>query len=808
MSTFPSDVISNPVTVDKTPLPDAPYRGIAPFRFIDQQIFAARDDEIWALVSNVTLYRAVLLYGESGTGKSSLINAGLLPQALAENYVPDRLRVQPLPGREIKVERIRMSDSQGQPAYLPSNFATFEAQLASESIELSVAAFRDRIKQFDATPNAERADTPFGEMNSAPLPLLIFDQFEEFVTLFEEAQRSGGQKTTMSAERPVGAIQQELLKMFVELIRDQSLPVKIIFSFREDYLAKLSLLFDFCPELLDQAQRLLPPHVKDLPQIIRAPFKDAALIENFRQHHSGGRSELTETLARKISDELSRRSENDRANLTELQIVCQRLWEAPDPEALFEQGIEEILKGYGVDVFRDFTPERRNVAVVLLSHMITASNTRNIVSEGDLLDRTGECDFPAAECREALNALSHSQIVRREVRRDIAFYEITSEYLVPWIKDLVAERKAAEEQRAAEAARKKLALEREAAVAKFEAEQHRALVFKRVLRLLIVVLAVAIGLAAFGWVQFTRAKRAEEEAKKAKNLTDRILNAVKLINSQNEKEALEGVTQVDQLINEKDKEKQIPPGDKRALLAPGLASTNLEVRKAALKVLVYAAQNDQELAKLAVSATEKDPALKQSLSGDTATNFQNLTKTLAPRIYMHISDETQRAGAQQLADALKQTQRYLVPGIENVGNRAPIANELRFFRRDDPEVQNIITLVSQTTGEKWVERYTAGYEDSDKIRPGHFELWFAGGNWLRAWPVDEQGTYIPKLRMTYVITDSKGKSITKHTTYTPLPPGDYELDATFEGYEPVKTRFTIERGKETQIKLYVTKSKQ
>jgi len=85
------------------PLPAEPYRGIRPFRFVDQRIFAARTEETWELLSNVTLYRAVLLYGASGTGKSSLINAGLLPQVLREEQVPERIRVQPLAGREFKI---------------------------------------------------------------------------------------------------------------------------------------------------------------------------------------------------------------------------------------------------------------------------------------------------------------------------------------------------------------------------------------------------------------------------------------------------------------------------------------------------------------------------------------------------------------------------------------------------------------------------------------------------------------------------------------------------------------------------------
>ena len=64
------------------PLPSAPYRGIEPFRFVDQPIFSARADEVRKLVRLITIYRGIFFYGESGAGKSSLINAGLIPAAL------------------------------------------------------------------------------------------------------------------------------------------------------------------------------------------------------------------------------------------------------------------------------------------------------------------------------------------------------------------------------------------------------------------------------------------------------------------------------------------------------------------------------------------------------------------------------------------------------------------------------------------------------------------------------------------------------------------------------------------------------
>ena len=67
------------------PLPEIPYRGIESFRYIDQLVFCAREDETWDLLSHILINRGVLLYGDSGSGKSSLVNAGLIPAAIKEN---------------------------------------------------------------------------------------------------------------------------------------------------------------------------------------------------------------------------------------------------------------------------------------------------------------------------------------------------------------------------------------------------------------------------------------------------------------------------------------------------------------------------------------------------------------------------------------------------------------------------------------------------------------------------------------------------------------------------------------------------
>ena len=61
-------------------LPPEPYVGPRPFRKEEQAIFFGRDGEIRELSSLVVAHRTLLLYARSGAGKTSLINAGLVPR--------------------------------------------------------------------------------------------------------------------------------------------------------------------------------------------------------------------------------------------------------------------------------------------------------------------------------------------------------------------------------------------------------------------------------------------------------------------------------------------------------------------------------------------------------------------------------------------------------------------------------------------------------------------------------------------------------------------------------------------------------
>src|SRR3954447_18847651 len=98
-----------------TTVTGSPFRGLAPLRYVDEPIFFGRDREAQLLHRLVVIYRGVLLYGDSGTGKSSLLNAGLILAAEREQMRPERVRVQPQADGELVVERISMKAAGSKP---------------------------------------------------------------------------------------------------------------------------------------------------------------------------------------------------------------------------------------------------------------------------------------------------------------------------------------------------------------------------------------------------------------------------------------------------------------------------------------------------------------------------------------------------------------------------------------------------------------------------------------------------------------------------------------------------------------------
>jgi hypothetical protein len=127
------------------PIPKrSPYKGLESFDEDDQLLFYGRDDAIKELRTRAKHNRLVVVSGASGTGKSSVIKAGLLPVLRSEGF------------RILPVMR-------------PGSHPVAEL---------------DRVLEEASTTPADGADEPAGGRES----VLVIDQFEEVITRCTDLQ--------------------------------------------------------------------------------------------------------------------------------------------------------------------------------------------------------------------------------------------------------------------------------------------------------------------------------------------------------------------------------------------------------------------------------------------------------------------------------------------------------------------------------------------------------------------------------------------------------------------------------------------
>jgi len=240
-----------------------PYTGLRSFTEEESLYFKGRDQQIDQITSLLEKNKFLMLTGASGEGKSSLIYAGLIPNARAgffkasySNWVVADFRPERSP---VKNMAKAISDK------FEINPATAETELRrgySSLIDLYTSSKFYVDKNGEEWEEATDEEKVTMQRSSANL-LIIADQFEEF---FTNPENYYNEVPSQDSQVVVN-----LLLETAKIALEKNIPVYVVCTMRSDYIGQCSA-FRGLPDYIGFSQFFVPRlKRKDLKQVILEP---------------------------------------------------------------------------------------------------------------------------------------------------------------------------------------------------------------------------------------------------------------------------------------------------------------------------------------------------------------------------------------------------------------------------------------------------------------------------------------------------------------------------------------------------------
>lgn len=466
------------------------YPGLQPFDKGQSTIFFGRDMEKKELFYQVCLEKVVVLFGKSGLGKSSLLNAGVSPQLEEKGFFPITVRFSPPKKKDIEGEKENGNYKKNNPE---NNTDADVENLLIRDFIISFKGFNFKKKilyngqdpklweYVKATPFNEIVDkeqTPVlwnylhqkKETNEPAkvIPVFIFDQFEQFFY------------------HPVKH-QQEFLSQLAEIVHDetpyrilewitnidyekrtreqidwhQPPAVKLIFALRSDKLSNMQSVVPFIPSMLRNRYELKPLTNSQAIDAIKQPA-----LKDLGPDYGPTFTYEPDTL-NKIVTELS--SGSNEIESSQLQIVCHFIetklkgtLESTGSSSIPEvnesiinppKDFPEILDNFyesQLALIKDETS--RNIARILIEDELVVDNQRDSISERKLLNTLNIK-------KELITELMNTRLIREENTNRGAIYELSHDTLVAPVVKSKKKRKLEEDRKKREEEKTLLLLE-------------------------------------------------------------------------------------------------------------------------------------------------------------------------------------------------------------------------------------------------------------------------------------------------------------------------------------------------------------
>jgi WD40 repeat protein len=375
-------------------VPPPPYIGLVPFTEKDAPFFFGRESERKIISANLLTRRLTVLYGPSGVGKSSLINAGVVyhlhqhsPQLSGAVEHTDAVSVgSPLAGDSGNFA----APSPSIVVIVFSNWVGDPVKSLQGEILATLKESSHKIPQDDPSQKSlANLLSEVTKINDGLELFIILDQFEEYFVYHPNEEGQG-----------------EFADEFCRAVIERELRVNFLISIREDWLARLDRFKGRIPNLFDNSIRIEHLGRDSAREAIVKPIEKYNQLRERQEASTGSllpRVDITPEFIDEVLDQLERLDDDNKKGVEalspqggvksggrriqppRLQVVQEHLWNRIKNEAKPKFGIELLPKDDTVaciiesnlrETLEHLSNEEKITAANLFRFLITESGTK------------------------------------------------------------------------------------------------------------------------------------------------------------------------------------------------------------------------------------------------------------------------------------------------------------------------------------------------------------------------------------------------------------------------------------------------
>jgi len=336
-----------------------PFKGLYYYEEEDKDIFFGRTGESVELCNLVELNRLTVVFGKSGIGKTSLLNAGVFPLLRGKSFLPVRIRLD--------------YSKDGLPLLKQVNQAIQRELIAHGILEMKKGedvpadSIGDDETLWEYFRRVDHLNKEFS--GGVVTPVMVFDQFEEFFTIGKhhpQRELLVEELYWLVEDQAPPALKQRILanqETFPYLL-DYS-AFRLVLGLREDYLPHLNGLKQRIPSLLKVLLRVIHLNGFQAREVLdrSKAFTDEIIKKDILDQFYPADIE-----PRKITDE---KLEVEPALFS---LLCYQVYEK-GVGSLTRQTRDDILSGF-YDQILGQLPRSRELAEWIENHLLTEGGFR------------------------------------------------------------------------------------------------------------------------------------------------------------------------------------------------------------------------------------------------------------------------------------------------------------------------------------------------------------------------------------------------------------------------------------------------